>query len=280
MFTLVLALAPALVITTPSPDWREPSVGRPWSLTLSAEGGTAPYRWSILEGALPPGIHLVDLSTVMLGSAPQAGLFGAPAEAGRWQVRLQVTDAEGREADGWLAVAVSPLSLRQVDVNAPVGQALEWQAVAADGAAPFVFQLAPAGYLPLGLMLTSDGKLLGAAVVPGHYGVPVQVTDAGLNTLRTTLTVTVYGAESSLPAAGVRTNVEACRLMAALTPLPEHVQVQVSGGTWDWPLEIVLTNRRSGEQAIARYEDQSRSLEAHCRASSSTLSLGMPLGLW
>lgn len=269
----------ALVLTGSSPDWNQPSAGRPWSMPLKAEGGTAPYQWDITEGSLPPGVHLVDLSTVIFGSASVPGLYGAPAEAGQWSVRVQVTDAEGITAEQLLDLTVSPLSLRQAYIVAPVGQAIEWQAAVSEGAAPFVYRSAPHGYLPLGLILTPEGVLRGTVLVPGMYEIPIEITDAGGNRLRTTLTVNAYGPESSLPALGVRLSVAECRVVAEFPPLPENVTSEVFGGGPGEALDIVLTNRDTGEQVMARYESQTLSLDSSCLASPSTLSLGKALGL-
>ncbi len=275
MHILLLALA----LASGSPDWNQPSVGRPWSMPLKAEGGTAPYQWEITGGALPPGVHLVDLSTVVLGSASAPGLFGAPAEAGQWFVRVQVTDAEGLIAEQWLDLTVSPLSLSGAYVIAPVGQALEWRAVVSEGAAPFEYRLAPQAFLPLGLLLTPDGILRGTVLVPGQYAIPIEVTDAGGNRLRTTLTVNAYGEESSLPAFGVRLSVQDCHVVAEFPTMPDTVKGELIGGGPGEAVDVVLTDLESGQQVVAHYEDQTLSLASSCAASPSTLSLGIALGL-
>ncbi|MGJ5816807.1 putative Ig domain-containing protein [Paludibaculum fermentans] len=275
MHILLLALA----LTSGSPDWNQPSVGRPWSMPLKAEGGTAPYQWEVTAGELPPGVHLVDLSTVILGSASIPGFFGAPAEAGQWFVRVQVTDAEGQIVEQWLDLTVSPLSLSRAYAVAPVGEALEWQAVVSEGAAPFEYRLAPQGFLPLGLVLTPEGILRGTVLVPGMYEVPIEVLDAGGNRLRTTLTVNAYGEETSLPAIGVRLSVQDCHVIAEFPPLPETITAELIGGGPGEGVDIVLTNLETGQQAVAHYEDQTLSLSSSCAASPSTLSLGIALGL-
>ena len=106
----------ALVLTTASPDYRQPSVGRPWVLPLDANGGSPPYQWEVVEGALPPGLNLVDLSTVMLGSPSRLGVFGAPAASGSWPVLLRVTDSEGTVQEKQIEITVSPLALRAIEL--------------------------------------------------------------------------------------------------------------------------------------------------------------------
>ena len=36
-----------------------PHVGVPFTVELGAHGGTPPYTWSVVEGALPPGLTLL-----------------------------------------------------------------------------------------------------------------------------------------------------------------------------------------------------------------------------
>jgi arylsulfatase A-like enzyme len=52
--------------------------------SLAAWGGAEPYRWAVVEGALPPGVTLEG----------DAGLLtGTPTQAGTFEVQIQVTDA-------------------------------------------------------------------------------------------------------------------------------------------------------------------------------------------
>jgi hypothetical protein len=47
-----------------------PQVGVPFTLELAAHGGTPPYTWSVVDGALPAGLTL--LSTGEVAGTPQA----------------------------------------------------------------------------------------------------------------------------------------------------------------------------------------------------------------
>lgn len=47
-----------------------PHVGVPFTLELAAHGGTPPYMWSVVDGALPPGLTL--LSTGEVAGTPLA----------------------------------------------------------------------------------------------------------------------------------------------------------------------------------------------------------------
>jgi hypothetical protein len=59
----------------------------PYSVnTLSVQGGTAPYTWSLASGTLPPG----------LGMAPSDGaITGTPTQAGTYDFAVMVVDSTG-----------------------------------------------------------------------------------------------------------------------------------------------------------------------------------------
>jgi hypothetical protein len=258
IFFVLMAAATALsaddlAIRTASPEWRQASVGRPWALRLETAGAQGAVEWSTPEGTLPPGVHLVEASMVMLGAQPGAVLYGAPAEAGSYWVLLRATDADAQLAETWMEIRVSLLRLKETSTLAMAGQSFEWRPEAVEGVAPFTVKVPPAAYLPLGLTMSEDGVLAGVAPIPGRYEVPLELTDAGGNTLRTTVDVTVYGAETTLLPVGVRLTRDACRVTAEWTPVPEGTEVRVFGGEADVPLEVEVTNRESGERVTAVY---------------------------
>lgn len=75
--------APLVLTTATLPD---ATVGEPYSTQLTAEGGLAPYTWSVSEGTLPPGLSL-SASGVLSGTPTGVG-NGSP-------VTITVQDAQG-----------------------------------------------------------------------------------------------------------------------------------------------------------------------------------------
>ncbi|MEY3019332.1 MAG: hypothetical protein RLZZ272_316, partial [Actinomycetota bacterium] len=73
------------------------SAGDPVDLALRAEGGLAPYTWSLSSGSLPAGVTLSG-----------ARLSGTPLVDGSFPLELRVVDAEGRSATAPLELRVGP----------------------------------------------------------------------------------------------------------------------------------------------------------------------------
>lgn len=73
------------------------SVGQQVSLALAAEGGTPPYRWTLLSGTVPDGMSLDPASGV---------ISGKPAAQGLHQWVVQVIDSQGLRAERGLSLAV------------------------------------------------------------------------------------------------------------------------------------------------------------------------------
>lgn len=76
-------------------------VSIPYSFTIAAQGGTAPYTWSLSSGSLPSGLTLDPNAGTIAGNVSQAGAYTFVAE---------VTDASGQNA-------TQPLTLNAVASN-------------------------------------------------------------------------------------------------------------------------------------------------------------------
>jgi subtilisin-like proprotein convertase family protein len=59
-------------------------LNQPYTQNLQAAGGTSPYVWSLLSGALPPGLVLSNAGSV----------FGTPTQHGTFNFTARVTDAQ------------------------------------------------------------------------------------------------------------------------------------------------------------------------------------------
>ena len=76
------------------------TIGVPYTSSLDASGGLAPYSWAVTGGALPPGLRL----------APDGTLSGTPTISGEYSVTFTVTDANLLSSDAVLVISIKPIA--------------------------------------------------------------------------------------------------------------------------------------------------------------------------
>jgi len=97
---------PITIVTTALPNGQ---VGRAYSATLSAKGGTAPLTWSLTAGALPAGLQLAPSGllsgrpTVAAGATPLTFTVSSAAGVKKQTVKLTLNISPAK-----ISVAVSP----------------------------------------------------------------------------------------------------------------------------------------------------------------------------
>ncbi len=162
----------ALVITTTSP-LPAGNMNAPYSLSLTAAGGTPPYsNWTTASGTPPPGLALSS-----------SGVWsGTPTAAGAYNFTVQLTDSAGASASGAFQLTINPAALVITttsplpagNMNAPYSLTL----TAGGGTPPYSNWTTASGTLPPGLALSSSGVWSGAPTAAGAYNFTVQVTDS------------------------------------------------------------------------------------------------------
>jgi len=161
--------APLQAVTTALPAGL---VGTPYKAELEAKGGTQPYAWSLVQGALPAGLTL----------QPPGAIEGVPQAAGAFTFGAQVQDKHGAKAIATLALEVKAGGL-VVTSASPLKAATDGEpyslALGAQGGKPPYFWGVAAGKLPVGLSLGSDGTLAGVPQGEGDYPFDVKVFDNG-----------------------------------------------------------------------------------------------------
>ena len=144
-------------------------VGTPYSASVQATGGNAPYKYVLLAGTLPAGLSLTDSGT----------LQGTPTSPGDYSFSAQVTDANGSLANGSFSVSISaaPLTLTLGTFPAGVvGSDYPVQILTpAGGASPYTFSVS-SGSLPSGLTL-SGNQISGVPTAAGTSSFSIKVTD-------------------------------------------------------------------------------------------------------
>jgi hypothetical protein len=98
-FTLTVDPARPLVITNQSDVLAPGQVGVSYAVGVFADGGTPPYRWSLIAGQLPPGLSL---------TTSPGRITGTPTTAGTFTFTLRVADEGGQQASREFTITISP----------------------------------------------------------------------------------------------------------------------------------------------------------------------------
>ena len=193
--------------------------GVPYTASLSASGGAAPYTFSF--NGLPAGLTGTSAGAVS----------GTPTTVGSFAVKATVTDAKGLTGIAIfnVAIAVQPLTITAASVpNTTAGAAVSATFTASGGTPPYTWS---AGGLPAGLSLSPGGVLSGSAAAPGTPSFSVTVKDsAGASA---TKTVNLNIALPSAPA------VNLTGLPATSNPATQStLQIGLGGA---YPVDVTVT---------------------------------------
>jgi hypothetical protein len=211
-----------MITTTSLPDAVE---GTHYKATLTASGGTLPYKFSIIRGSLPTGL---SMSTHGAISGTPSGAAGTSSNS-----TVQVTDSSNPAltATANLSITVYSRLAITTTVLPPASYFLPYSAtVRASGKPSYSFSVI-SGSLPFGLAMNTSGAIFGTADDSiGTYKFTVQVTDSSnpVQTATQRLSILVVGPPTmttvSLPNGRVG--------------IPYHKQLMVTGGTppYTWSL--------------------------------------------
>ncbi len=172
--------------------------GSPYTASLAASGGTAPYSWILIGGSLPSGLSLSSSGVIS----------GTPRVSGTFTFTVQVTDSTTptpltATAARSISVASPPLSLTTTTLpNAIGGTAYSTALAVAGGTSPYAWAVT-SGTLPAGLTLSAGGTITGTPSGQGSSSFTVRVTDASRTPLvaSATLSIVVFPPTSSVSTA-------------------------------------------------------------------------------
>src|SRR5277367_4166312 len=149
-------IGPVTITQTSLPNGR---VNAPYSVTLTATGGVAPYSWAISSGALPAGLTL----------SPTTGLLsGTPTQTASMDLlTIRVSDSSKVAQSFVTTLALTVVGAGSITItpaalpNGQVGVAYSQTLTATGGTAPYTWALTT-GTLPAGLAFsTSTGAITG-----------------------------------------------------------------------------------------------------------------------
>ncbi|MGH9719623.1 MAG: putative Ig domain-containing protein, partial [Bryobacteraceae bacterium] len=130
-------------------------VGTPYSQSVAVSGGTGPFRWTVIQGTIPPGLTLNDLTGV---------ISGIPATAGSYPITLAVNDSfQIGASQSFTIIVASPFG------SLPDGRAgvlYSSRFVLTGAPAPVVCRTTSSS-LPPGLTLAFDCLLSGTPTAEG-----------------------------------------------------------------------------------------------------------------
>ncbi len=178
------------------------TVNTPYSTTLAANGGVAPYNWTVSSGTLPTGVTLASNGT----------LSGTPTQVGTFSFTAQVSDGSAQSAirQFTLAVNATQLSITTTTLaDGAFGVAYNATIATSGGLGPFNFTVS-AGALPAGLSLSTTGTISGTPSALGIANFTVNVTDASAQSVSQQFSITINAttlsvATQNVPGATVNT---------------------------------------------------------------------------
>ncbi|MCX7846800.1 MAG: putative Ig domain-containing protein [bacterium] len=152
---------------------RNGSINADYFERIYVGGGTPPYTWMLAAGSLPVGISLATNTGVLVGS---------PSKIGTNTFLISVRDADATEVSRFFTIIIdaSPrfLTIEDDDVDdGYVGVPYEFTFSASGGRLPYTWSR-PSGSLPPGLILRTDGTLIGTPTAFGAWPFTVRVRDA------------------------------------------------------------------------------------------------------
>jgi hypothetical protein len=180
-YTIGIAGASGCPVITVHPATLPPGViGTPYSQTVSATGGTAPYTFTVSSGALPPVLTL---------NATTGVISGTPTTAGQFNFTIQATDANNCPGSqpysiviplvpgGCPFITVSPATIPSPVLGMPYSQTI----TASGGTPPYTFTVS-SGALPPGLTLSpassTTAVISGTPNTAGEFSFTITATDA------------------------------------------------------------------------------------------------------
>jgi hypothetical protein len=167
------------------------TVGTPYSVTVTAAGGTNPYFFSIVRSSLPAGLQMTSAGAIS----------GTPTKPGSFRVRIRVKDSSTEQLSTTrvfkivvdpVGMVISTTGLPAASLNNPYAAAL----ATTGGTAPFTWQIT-SGTLPPGIVMSSAGYLSGITSTLGVYTFTVEVADSSPHKQTSTATMTIIAANTA-----------------------------------------------------------------------------------
>ena len=137
-------------------------------------GGDGTFTWSVVAGALPPGLCVRTDKPNFFPGIASAGLIGVATTPGTYNFTLRIT-SQGQNTDVASTMKITAFRLKDADLpELALGQPFSYTLTALDPAGPVVWSAL--GSLPSGFSLSAGGVL---------SGTPTSVTDVSFSVTAT-----------------------------------------------------------------------------------------------
>jgi alpha-tubulin suppressor-like RCC1 family protein len=149
------------------PDGR---IRQTYSQSLSGSGGIPPYKYTVISGALPPGISL----------STEGILYGVPSISGKYTFTVRVEDEYGCAIEQVMSLSITcqTIEFRQSNFVVFLGVFYDGN-VTVYPSGVYNYEVVT-GSLPPGLILNaSSGRISGIPTVTGSYSLTIRATDEG-----------------------------------------------------------------------------------------------------
>jgi large repetitive protein len=171
------AIAPLTIAGNPPAG----TVGVPYTTSLIASGGTAPYDFSLTAGSLPAGLEI---------SATTGAITGTPTAPGTSAFTAQAADALSSKASAGFSIQINSAGSGQTLAlsllpGATVGVPYNATIGVTGGTAPYTC-IETAGALPAGLTLSTSCVVSGTPTIAGTSNLTVKATDSSSPALTVT----------------------------------------------------------------------------------------------
>ena len=169
---------------TPSSSLPSAPLNIAYSQTLTANGGIAPFVWSISSGTLPTGLSLNTASV-----AATTTISGTPTVATTTSFTVKVVESGGASSTQSYTLTayptlsgITPTTFPNASIDVPYSQTL----TATNGIAPYTWSIA-SGTLPFGLFLNTSSTaatttISGTPSFPSASNFTIGVLSAGVST--------------------------------------------------------------------------------------------------
>ncbi len=166
-----LTVSPPTITLSPTSLSSPIPVDTPYSQSITATGGTAPYTYIVTSGALPTNL------TLSAGGA----ITGTPTTTGPFSFTINATDSHNFNGSRSYSLTVSPptITLSPASLTSPISASIPYSQsiTATGGTAPYAY-IVTSGALPTNLTLSAGGAITGTPITTGPFSFTINATDS------------------------------------------------------------------------------------------------------